>query len=361
MDPQKVGERALAWLTHGLLQGMLTMALIGLGFTSNGATAATRDWNRDPAVVQFDTLDDIFAIGDPHGDPERLASALAAAKLIDGAQTELNWTGGGSVLVITGDLIDKGSDSMEVIALSRRLQSEAAAHGGRVIITMGNHEAEFLANPHGKKTKEFRSELRAAGMDPDDVANCDGDVGQFLCGLPIAARVNEWFFSHGGNTSGRTLEELSTAFEAGFASEGFSTKELVGTNSILEARLSKKGPGGLPWFQNGDSSTDPKRLLGTYAAALGVKHLVQGHQYGRVRFPDGKDRDEEHFFQRYGILFLIDSGMSQGIDESDSIGGTLRITGPTGDQRAIVICANGDQKTLWSKETADREQKHCHQ
>jgi hypothetical protein len=53
--------------------------------------------------------------------------------------------------------------------------------------------------------------------------------------------------------------------------------------------------------------------------------------------------------------------MSQGIDESDSIGGTLRITGPTGDQRAIVICANGDQKTLWSKETADREQKHCHQ
>jgi hypothetical protein len=66
------------------------------------------------------------------------------------------------VLVVTGDLIDKWSGSLEVIALLRRLQSDAADQGGRVIITMGNHEAEFLANPLGKKTKEFRSELTAA-------------------------------------------------------------------------------------------------------------------------------------------------------------------------------------------------------
>ena len=80
--------------------------------------------------------------------------------------------------------------SLDVIALLRGLQSDAATQGGQVIITMGNHEAEFLADPLGKKTKEFSSQLQAAGIDPIEGANCVGDVGQFLCGLPISARVS---------------------------------------------------------------------------------------------------------------------------------------------------------------------------
>ncbi len=343
-----------------------TLALTVCASAANSAAAArfSRNWITNPAIVQLDTSTDIFAVGDPHGDPERLAGVLAAAKLIDGAPSlpdKVKWTGGRSVLVVVGDLIDKWSNSIEVITLLRTLQNDAAIQGGRVVITMGNHEAEFLADPLGKKTKEFSSELKASGMDPVEVGNCGGDIGQFLCGLPIAVRVNDWFFSHAGNTNNRTIGELSAAIEAGFAKDGFSTEELVGDNSILEARLNKKGPGGLPWFQDGKASTDPKKLLAKYTAKLGVQHLVQGHQYGNVKFPDGKNRKEEHFLQRYGILFLIDSGMSEGIEDSVSTGGALRITGPAGQQEAIVICANGKQKTLWSKKKADREEQLCGQ
>lgn len=340
----------------------LTLAFTVCSSAANSAATASRDWKRNPAIVQLDTPEDIFAVGDPHGDPERLAGVLAAAKLIDGAPSmpdKVKWTGGRSVLVVTGDLIDKWSNSIDVITLLRTLQRDASTQGGQVIITMGNHEAEFLADPLGKKTKDFRHELQAAGMDPVEVANCSGDIGQFLCGLPIAARVNDWFFSHAGNTDKQSIQELSAAIEAGFAKNAFSTKELVGDNSILEARLNKKGPGGLPWFEDGKASTDPKKLLAQYAAKLGVRHIVQGHQYGEVKFPDGKNRKEEHLFQRYGILFLIDSGMSKGIEDSDSTGGALHITGPAGKQKAIVICANGKQKTLWGKKNTDREQQHC--
>jgi hypothetical protein len=320
----------------------------------------------------MNTVEDIFAIGDAHGDLERLTGVLIAAKLMDrkpSVPNQVKWTGGKSVLVITGDLIDKWPHSLAVIALVRALQKDAAPQGGRVIVTMGNHEAEFLAQPLGKKTKEFSTELTAAGMDPAGLANCRGDIGEFLCALPIAARVNDWFFSHGGNTDKRTIAALSAAIESGFSVDGFSTGELVGGNSILEARLNKKGPGGLPWFQVGKSSTDPKQLLAKYAAELGVNHMVQGHQFGKVKFPDGHDRKAEDFFQRYGILFLIDSGMSHGItadnDEEedvsgDSTGGALHVTGPAGAQRAVVICANGRQETLWSqKEKPDLGQQHC--
>jgi hypothetical protein len=69
--------------------------------------------------------------------------------------------------------------------------------------------------------------------------------------------------------------------------DGFATKELIGKNSILEARLNKKGPGGMAWFYEGSKNTNTKKLLGKYADKLGVKHIVQGHQYGNVKFPDG--------------------------------------------------------------------------
>jgi hypothetical protein len=348
-------------VTYWGAMAVVTSCVAG-SLVAGHASALERDWKKYPAVVELETPKDIFAIGDPHGDPHRLRKVLAAAGLIrrtPAARAEATWSGGESVLVVTGDLIDKGNDSIGVIELLRTLQVGAAADGGRVIVTMGNHEAEFLARPLGKKTKEFRNELEVAGLDPVDTANCNGDIGKFLCRLPIAARVNDWFFSHGGNTKGMTIDELTAAIQDGFAADGFDTDVLVGTDSILEARLNKKGPGHLPWFEARNSATDPKQLLSNYAKRLGVNHLVQGHQPGRVAFPDEKDRKEYHFFQRYGLLFLIDTGMSDGIDDSDSIGGALRITGTGRIQEAIVICADGEQKMIWSQETRDHEQKHC--
>src|SRR5712672_3631666 len=88
------------------------------------SAAASRDWAAYPAIVQLDTSEDIFAVGDPHGDPKRLAGVLAAAKLIDGAPispNQVKWAGGRSVLVVTGDLIDKGTNSIAVIMLLRAL------------------------------------------------------------------------------------------------------------------------------------------------------------------------------------------------------------------------------------------------
>ena len=334
--------------------------LLTIFYSTASATNASRDWSKYPAVLQLTTNEDVFAIGDPHGDPDRLAGVLLAARLIAAAPSapdQVKWAGGKSVLVIVGDLIDKWSESLQVIALLHTLQSDAASHGGQVIILMGNHEAEFLAEPVGKKTKEFSTELKTAGQDPTDVANCNGDLGQFLCNLPIAVRVNDWFFSHGGNTKNRTIAELSAAIEAGFSKDGFASTELIGDDSILEARLNKKGPGGLPWFYNGNSDTDPQRLLANYVKKLGVRHLVQGHQPGKVKFPDGKNREEDTFFQRYGLLFLIDSGMSRGIEDSDSTGGTLRIRN---GKKAIIICANGTQKMLWDQGTnSDHQTKDC--
>ena len=42
----------------------------------------------------------------------------------------------------------------------------AASQGGQVVISVGNQEVEFLADPGGYKTKEFQNELTAASIKP---------------------------------------------------------------------------------------------------------------------------------------------------------------------------------------------------
>ena len=90
------------------------------------ARPADRDWVKYPAVVQFDTSAEIFAIGDAHSDYTRLALAMHAAGLIAGVPKQpenVQWNGGNSVLVTTGDMIDKGPRALDVLRLLRSLQA----------------------------------------------------------------------------------------------------------------------------------------------------------------------------------------------------------------------------------------------
>ena len=83
------------------------------------------------------TTDRVVAVGDIHGAYEPFVRILQAAGLIDHRQ---RWSGGGAVLVQTGDVVDRGSDSRRALDLLRRLEGEAERAGGRVIALVGNHE-----------------------------------------------------------------------------------------------------------------------------------------------------------------------------------------------------------------------------
>lgn len=315
--------------------------------TTAAESKISRDWAKYPAIVQVDTGEDIFAIGDVHGDYDRLVKLLAAAKIIERpANPEtVKWTAGKAVLIFTGDLIDKGPHSLQVVRLAASLRNAAAESGGQVITLMGNHEAEFLADPTEKKVKDFAQDLRGAGLIPKDVAACHEDVGQFLCSLPFGARVDDWFFSHGGNTGGRTISQLTADFEAGVGKDGFGSQQLVNGNSMLEARLGEEGPNGKSWFEAGRPRQTGEQLLARYAAALGVAHLVQGHQHQTVRFEDGQQRSAGQVFQWHGLFFLIDVGMSEGV--GDSHGAVLHIRSKNGEE-ASAIYADGTETGIWN-------------
>jgi len=83
----------------------------------------------------------IIVIGDAHGDYHAFAAALIHAGLMD---PSLNWTGGKTILVQTGDIIDRGADPLQIDKLLDTLQPLARKAGGMIARLVGNHELEIL-------------------------------------------------------------------------------------------------------------------------------------------------------------------------------------------------------------------------
>lgn len=306
----------------------------------DAAGRAGRDWTALPAVVELDTGEDIYALGDIHGDYDRLVALLVKQQLLADAPARpeaAQWAAGRAVLVVTGDVIDKWNQGLKALTLLQALRDSAAAAGGRVVVTLGNHEAEFLADPTASKVEDFAKELKAAGILAEDVAAGRHPLGVYLRGLPAAARVRDWFFCHGGNTAGRTLSRLRADIQSGIDAQGFQTPALQDADSLLEARIDSPA-----WWER---PGDPQGVLPQYAQALGVRHIVMGHQPGSYTFADGATRGKGVMFQRFGVLFLTDVGMSQGIKYSQ--GALLRIQTRGAQTTATALYADGKMALLW--------------
>ena len=80
----------------------------------------------------------IVAIGDIHGAYDTFVSVLVNAGLVN---HRLNWVGGTTHLVQTGDFVDRGPDSRKVMDLLMKLEKQAERAGGRAHVLIGNHEA----------------------------------------------------------------------------------------------------------------------------------------------------------------------------------------------------------------------------
>lgn len=202
-----------------------------------------------PVAAQPPAGPRIVAIGDIHGAIEPLRALLQQAGLTD---AEDRWVGGTSILVQTGDLLDRGADVRAVVALIAQLQPEAEAAGGRVISLLGNHEgmnlarvyrdvgpeaySRFVDKDSEKRRKrayadwqrliraraarrgvrpKFTPEIREAWLESHPLGSIeyraalepDGEMGAWLRRRDTVVQVGDTIFLHGG--IGPELEERS--------------------------------------------------------------------------------------------------------------------------------------------------------
>ena len=257
-----------------------------------------------PGVVEIpdaSAYSQVLAISDVHGMRSALDALLKAAGVVDSGG---NWAAGNTLLVVVGDSIDKGPQSLEVLDAWMALSSQAAAAGGRVVHTLGNHEAEFLASPDdSRKAAELYAELQAKGVPVSDLTDPAKPYGKFLAGMPLAARVGRWLFCHAGLYPGPSWNEFSAA--AGSA--GYGDALVTGDDSILEAK---------DWWKDAGARSDLESRL----AADGMYGLVQGHQPKAYGYPNRTGALDG------GRLVKIDNGMAP--EAGSHAGSVLRFSKP---------------------------------
>ena len=244
----------------------------------------------------------IVAVGDLHADYPQAKSVLAAVGLVD---EDAHWKGGKSVLVQTGDLMDRGPDSHRLIRLLDTLRTEARKAGGDVVPLLGNHEVMNL-----------RGDWRY--VEPADVAqygghakrraalSADGEDGKFLRSLSTIVRVHDTVFVHGGvhpEFANAPIDDTNAAVRSAIDEPG-RPAPLMG----------EKGP---LWYRGYLLDPEPKacRLLDEALQSLKAARMVVGHTTQR----DGVVRSRCD-----GRVFGIDVGIAGPYGKH---GGVLEIVG----------------------------------
>jgi hypothetical protein len=190
-----------------------------------------------PCDIQ--TTERVVAVGDIHGAFDNFVAILRAAQVIDNRN---RWSGRRTVLVQTGDILDRGPDSRKAIDLLRRLERDAERAGGRVVSLLGNHElmrlisdwryvspgeidafrtadsAPFREQVLATLSEQAAQRAKAEGQVHDPAAYREqflkevplgmielrqafgpqGEYGRWIRERPTVARINGVLFLHGG-------------------------------------------------------------------------------------------------------------------------------------------------------------------
>lgn len=94
----------------------------------------------------------IIAIGDIHGSIDGVTSILKVTGLID---SNNKWIGGKTQLLQTGDYMDRGEGTRQVLDLLMALEPQAKDAGGRAFAVLGNHEVMNLIGETRDATREI--------------------------------------------------------------------------------------------------------------------------------------------------------------------------------------------------------------
>lgn len=215
------------------------------------------------AILSTASAGRVVAVGDLHGDLDNALAVLGLAGLVDATGA---WSGGSDTLVQTGDVTDRGPDSKALIALIARLETEAAAAGGRVVALNGNHEIMNLMGDlryvHPGDTEAFGGpEARVQAL------SAQGATGQRLRSLGVVAVVEDTVFCHGGVTPEYAamgvdaINALAAAVVAGDAPE------------------SGLGPTSPIWYRGYVQDPEPQACprLAQALSALNAERMVVGH------------------------------------------------------------------------------------
>ena len=225
----------------------------------------------------------LVALGDVHGDHDAMIAALRLAGVID---ADGHWSGGETVVVQTGDQLDRGEAEQQILDHLAQLEQEAWAVGGAMHVLNGNHETMNVeldlryVTPGGfVDFAEFAPPV--ADQDAQLLAYPEGERGRVAAFRPgglyarmlatrnITVVVGDTAFVHGGilpNHADLGLESINRTIQDWMIGDASHPAALVGSDGPV-------------WVRNYSDETTAAdcALLGQALAEIGAARMVVGH------------------------------------------------------------------------------------
>ncbi|KAH6560938.1 hypothetical protein BASA60_000160 [Batrachochytrium salamandrivorans] len=237
----------------------------------------------------------VVAIGDLHSDFDMSVITLQMANIID---VNFNWIAGNTIVVQTGDVTDRGDDTIALYALLRNLADQAKEHGGRLIQLLGNHE---IMNMAGDLRYVSDKDIASYGGPyfRSHAFSENGGLGRYLRTLGIAAKVDDTVFFHAGtdlNWSSLGIDVLNT----------LAHQELVGRDAEYISNSKLFGDHGPLWYRGFAKRDDD-------AFCDFVKDVLFNLKASRMVIGHTPTKDGMIGNRCDGLVYIIDVGISRAI------------------------------------------------
>ena len=246
----------------------------------------------------------ISIIGDVHGQLKKLVKLLQDAQLVD---AELSWKAGTATLWFMGDFVDRGPDSIAVLDLVTRLQTEAAAAGGSVASLLGNHEMMLLAAYRfGRRStglgSNFLTRWKQNGGKRKDIASLTPRHLEWMAHLPAMALVNDYLLVHADAPfyieCGRSIDEVNAAFN-----KLLRRSDALAWEEMLEA-FARRGV-----FMN---TTNSEEFARHFLSIFGGRQLIHGHTPISSMLRCSPEKVDSPWIYAGGQCVNVDGGMFLG-------------------------------------------------
>jgi diadenosine tetraphosphatase ApaH/serine/threonine PP2A family protein phosphatase len=238
------------------------------------------------------------AVSDVHGQADLLLALLQAHGIVDAARA---WAWGDGVLVVTGDVFDRGPAQLEALWALYRLAQEARAAGGRVELLLGNHEAMVLAGDLRYLHPRYHEVAARLGRSYDRLFAGDTELGAWLRRRATVLQLGDTLFVHGGlhpslATAVSDIAALNAAIRGGLGRRGAALHDVARGQWLF-------GTDGPLWYRG--YFVEPRAgqpEIEAMLAAAGASRIVVGHTTHEVIQASYDER-----------VIVIDAAMKAGI------------------------------------------------
>ena len=224
----------------------------------------------------YDEVSKILAIGDLHGEYDSFVKLLINTGVVN---DKLNWCWGKGHIVICGDVFDRGQKVTECLWLIYKLQQQARQTGGAVHLILGNHEIiHLLKMGRGDLATKYAVLFYNADVDYADFFRCEFELGRWLRACPLAVRIGDKLFVHGGIPpdcieNKLDIEKMNACARTVLNDEDFRPEDADSLSRLAFTCTEYRG-----YFdQGGDYYRELEGMMRKILAFYGVRHIVVGH------------------------------------------------------------------------------------